>query len=32
VLCYRRVIAIQARLIVRRLLGEIPAYTPFKTR
>ncbi|MGL4422621.1 MAG: CRISPR-associated endonuclease Cas1, partial [Gemmataceae bacterium] len=31
-LCYRRVIAIQARLIARTLLQEYPAYPPFKTR
>lgn len=31
-LCYRRIIAIQARLIAKRLLGDIPAYTPFLTR
>jgi CRISPR-associated protein Cas1 len=31
-LSYRRVIALQARLLVRALLGEIPAYPPFKTR
>ena len=31
-LCYRRVIAVQARLLARTLLGEVPAYPPFKTR
>lgn len=31
-LCYRRVIAIQARLIARTLTGECPEYPPFKTR
>jgi CRISPR-associated protein Cas1 len=32
VLSYRRVIALQARLLVRALTGEIPGYPPFKTR
>jgi CRISPR-associated protein Cas1 len=32
VLCYRRVIAVQARLLARTLLGELPAYPPFRTR
>ncbi|QVL30007.1 CRISPR-associated endonuclease Cas1 [Telmatocola sphagniphila] len=32
VLSYRRVIALQARLLGRFLLGEIPAYPAFKTR
>lgn len=29
---YRRIISIQARLLGRCLLGEIPAYRPFRTR
>ncbi len=32
VVSYRRVIAVQARLLSRLLLKEIPAYPPFKTR
>ena len=31
-LSYRRVVALQARLLARTLSGEIPAYPPFKTR
>ena len=29
---YRRVLEVQARLLARRLLGEVPAYVPFTTR
>ena len=29
---YRRVLAVQARLLARRMLGEIPRYVPFVTR
>ena len=31
-LTYRRVMAVQARLLARRMLGEIPRYVPFVTR
>lgn len=29
---YRRVLEVQARLLTRHLLGELPAYRPFRTR
>ena len=29
---YRRVLEVQARLLGRVLLGELPAYVPFMTR
>jgi CRISPR-associated protein Cas1 len=31
-ICYRRVLEVQARILARVLLGELPAYVPFTTR